>query len=333
MGEGGAASQEQIDWVTKDLKDHAEAFHTVALMHKPYWIESVARGKPDALHTIFVQNGVDTVFTGHYHRYFAGEFDGIQYTSIGSSGGGTEEDPTGLMYHFGWATFDGKKLSITPIKMGAVLPWDQVSAADFLLFRAMNNRALAVGAAVVDGMDVPRTRITVNIRNLSAESEMADELVWKIPDGWSVEPAKTSVKIAPSSEVSRIFEIECDGPLFPGPTLTANCPYRGGRTFKVEAPLPVRRRVLAFKAKEKPTIDGAIDEAVWKEAEEDFFAPYGSEVKAEPVKFYFAYGQGNLYLAATCEESEMDQLSANVAERDGAVYGGDCVGYLSLIHI
>jgi 3',5'-cyclic AMP phosphodiesterase CpdA len=79
---------EQMAWLVDDLDKYRDAKNTIAFMHKPFWYNTTATGKPDTLHSLFRTFGVDAVFTGHFHQYFVGEYDGIIYTGLGSSGGG-----------------------------------------------------------------------------------------------------------------------------------------------------------------------------------------------------------------------------------------------------
>ncbi len=319
---------DQIQWVKKDLQDNKDAYYTVAILHKPYWIETIARGKPDILHDIFVANGVDAVFTGHYHEYFAGEFDGIKYTSVGSSGGGTEADPTGLMYHFVWATFDGQELSLAPIKKDAVLPWDQMSANDFLFVAKIQNKGITIPkVAVRDDLKVSKTRITMRVENLCGEAPIEDVLKWEVSKGWEVKPKGMQVKVGTGESLRADFTVRCKGPLYPVPSFTLNCPYREGRTMKVERDLGVFRTAIARKAETPPVIDGDLTEKVWVKPTTRFFRPDYVKTEAEPVEFYFAYDNDNLYLAAKCTESKMSELKADIKDHDGPIYAEDCVGY------
>jgi hypothetical protein len=57
------------------------------------------------------------------------------------------------------------------------------------------------------------------------------------------------------------------------------------------------------------------------------YAPDGSPTSGDRAFFFFAWDAGNLYLGATCNETEMNSIVANVTDHDGAIYGEDCVGY------
>jgi 3',5'-cyclic AMP phosphodiesterase CpdA len=113
---------EQLEWLIADLDHNRNCEYSFVFMHKPFWFYSTAVGKPDTLHALFRTFGVDAVFTGHFHKYFTGYYNGIKYTNLGSSGGGASPGPSGLLYHFCWVTVDDNEIAVAPIEMGAVLP-------------------------------------------------------------------------------------------------------------------------------------------------------------------------------------------------------------------
>ncbi|NIN00334.1 MAG: hypothetical protein GTO24_20315 [candidate division Zixibacteria bacterium] len=321
-------SEEQLAWLTDDLKKNENAACTFVIFHIPYWIRTVADGKPDALHSLFVKYGVDVVFTGHYHTYFSGELDDIIYTGVGSSGGGCHPSHTGLEYHFTWVTLDADGINIAPIKMGAVLPWDEVTAAEFKLTEKMKDEAVRIGKpSAENGVTVPETRITVNIKNLSEHASLVDTLSWEIPAGWSVAPQDIPVQIGPLESHHTEFTVKCSGTLYPTPALSVQCPYAEGKNIEVSRALGVSRTVYAYKAAEPPTLDGKLTENIWKDPTAALFAPDGSPMFSDPISFYFAWDKDNLYLAAKCAEAKMDSIIGHATQHDGPVYAEDCVGY------
>ncbi len=97
--------EEQLAWLTSDLS-RAEAENLFVFFHKPLWASTLVLGKPDPLHEIFREHGVDAVFCGHLHNYFTATYDGIDYTVLGSSGGAlfrSNEQPVarGEFFQFG----------------------------------------------------------------------------------------------------------------------------------------------------------------------------------------------------------------------------------------
>jgi len=321
--------KEQIDWLIDDLEMNKDASHTIVFYHIPYWIETIAQDKPDTLHTIFVKYGVDAVFTGHYHIYFSGTFDDITYTSLGSSGGGCSPGPTGLQYHFAWVTVDRDRISIAPVKMDAVLPWEELSAKEYLLTRKAEYLAIKTGKAQVsDDLTIPKKKITITVENFNTDVALKDTLSWDVPAGWTVSPTVLPIEIEPLKTYSTSFTVKSNGNLYPTPTASRNYGYAKGKEVEIEHTLGVSRTAYAYEATEPPVIDGELKDALWKRAVTELFAPDGSSIATtDPVSFYFAWDEDNLYIAARCTEKKMDAIVATATKHDGAVYGEDCVGY------
>jgi len=324
----GAFPKEQIDWLIEDLEKNKKAIYTFIVSHIPYWIETIANDKADTLHALFVEYGVDAVFTGHYHEYFSGEFDGIMYTGLGSSGGGCSPGPTGLKYHFMWVTVDRNGISIAPIKMNAVLPWDEVTAVEYRLVNKIKDEAVDIEkVSVRRDLTVPETRIRVNVRNLNSHLTLKDTIRWEMPIGWGITPKNLPVEIGALESEVVDFTGEATGALYPTPILSIQYPYAEGKKFEMKRELGISRTVYAYKTGKPPLIDGRITEGVWKRPTAKFFAPDGSPTVTEPANFYFAWDKNNLYLAAKCLETRMDSIVATATKHDGAVYAEDCVGY------
>lgn len=320
--------EDQIKWLKKDLKKHKKAPYTLVFFHKPFWFNSLALGQPDALHDIFVEYGVDAVFTGHFHTYFSGEYDGIIYTSMGSSGGAAQVGVTGMLYHYAWVTINNDGIHVALIKKGSVLPWDEFTADDLHTVSDLQQSFISFGdpIRVVDGK-IPQTPITLTLNN-NTKFDLNEQIAWDIPAGWTVSPSSMRINVPTGQTNSFRFTAQCDGILYPAPSLKFNATYREGRTFKVGGYLPMMRSVTCAKAPATPKLDGMVSEGeVWQHGETVFFPPVGGESKIDPVSFHFAYDDRNLYLAAVCQESVMDSLVANVKEHDGAIYGEDCVGF------
>ena len=319
--------QEQITWLMSDLERSREAEYTIVIYHIPYWIETIAKGNPDPLHDVFVDYGVDAVFTGHYHVYFGGEYDGILYTGVGSSGGHCEPGVTGLMYHFMWVTVTRHGLSIAPVRMGSVLPWEEVTAETFNLVRDIRQEAVRIGK-IRSGTaaSLGETDAVVTVRNFSGDSTLTAMLEWDVPTAWSVRPKRLPVEVAPGESLKVSFKAATHGPLYPAPTLAMAYPF--DTTYvDVEAYLGLTRTVYARRADQPPRIDGQLDEPLWMGPVDDLYTGEGFLRKADSTGFFFAWDQANLYVGAVCMEAEPDSMVAAVTGRDGAVYGEDCVGF------
>jgi hypothetical protein len=325
----GAFPREQIDWLVNDLEENSGARYTLVFFHKPFWIETVAQSKPDTLHAVLANYGVDAVFNGHYHIYFAGESDGVRYTTLGSSGGSCSPGPTGLQYHFAWITIDSDGIAIAPVKMGSVIPWNEVSASEYLLTREAQYRSIrTTKASVTEDLKVPKTVVTVSVENLGTEFAIDDTMRWDIPAGWSVTPLVLPVRVEPAGIYSADVTVKSTGMPYPAPSASMYYKYAEGKKFKIEHALTLSRTAEAREATVPPVIDGRLDDASWKTPVKALFTPDGSSsATTDPASFYFAWDENNLYVAARCVENKIDSIAASVSEHDGPVYGEDCVGY------
>lgn len=320
--------EEQINWLIDDLYEHQNAAYTIVFYHKPFWYETTADNKADTLHNLFRDFGVDAVFTGHYHIYFSGRFDDILYTGVGSSGGGCDPGPTGIEYHFIWVTVDEEGISIAPIKMDAVLAWEDVTTADLkfiykIYFLGIDfDKSLPVG----EDLNIMETELKVNINNLS-DFTLDDTIHWEVPEGWFVEPEDIPVKITGNDMNTFKFSVKNEGALYPVPTFSLNFPYFKGKNYKIEKSLLVARKKYCNQVLTPPVIDGKISETIWKNPISKLFKWDGSQMMIDSVYFYFSHDDSNIYLAAHCKEAKIDSIFATVVEHDGAVYAEDCVGY------
>jgi hypothetical protein len=322
--------KEQIDWVTEDLKEHQNAAATLVFMHKPFWYNTLGDNKPDFLHDIFVKYGVDAVFNGHMHQYFSAEYDGILYSSIGSSGGDTEPTPTGLWYHFGWVTVDGDGVHAVPIEKGGVRPWNDMSADQMRTLYTLDNHGLRFEQPVpINGdLAVDHALVRLVVDNSIGPVEARDTLRWDIPDGWTVEPAEQEFVVPAGGTGIVDFTVTGTGPLFPLPSVEAHLPYTHEHVANVDQTLEASRQVNCLHATSAPVIDGDLSDACWQGQPVQLIGPDGGKREIDSTAVYFAYDGNNLYYAAYCQDEHMDSLLAKMTERDDDVYGEDCFGVM-----
>lgn len=319
--------KEQLAWLEKDLQEHAAALFTLVFFHKPFWFETLAVGKSDPLHDVFVRYSVDAVFTGHYHEYFSGVYDGIKYVGVGSSGAETEIGPTGIEYHFMWVTFDDQGINIALVEKGALRPWDDLTAADRRTARNVEYNGLALSRPFVIGStsNPPDSTFAIVVNNLSSDA-IDDTLVWKVPETWSIQPEKLAMQVAAGQTQSYNFKATRMGPIYPLPEMSMSMPFTAGREIPVKKPLRIAR-IAEASAAGKVKIDGLLDESCWTNFEDEYYDWDGGPARTDRTRFVFTYDEHNLYLGAVCYESRMDSIMANVTEHDGPIFGEDCVGY------
>ncbi len=99
------------------------------------------------------------------------------------------------------------------------------------------------------------------------------------------------------------------------------------RTSKIELPPEKSRPVTIPKISTAITIDGKIDEEIWKTAAvfKDFYqtGPGDNIAPSKPTEVYVVYDESNFYVAFKCWDDK-DKIRATVAKRD-SVFGEDNV--------
>lgn len=322
----------QINWLRSDLENYRDSI-VLVFYHRPFWFEAIVEGKTDLLHEIFVEYNVDAVFTGHYHTYFSGTYDGVLYTGVGSSGAGSHPGPAGPQYHYMWVTISDEltapEISIALISQNAVYPWDEVTAEDLIFIDKLELQGINFANNYIydQNLNSEPMAVDLQISNINSQWAVSDTLSWKIPDNWSIDPGKIPLELAPGESTEVTVNVFNNGQVYPLPEVEFSLPYRENHNYQVEKHLPIQRTAFMYPAENEINIDGILDESCWQDPVDKMFTSQGVLNGIDPVDFYFCYDQDYLYLGAVCYEQEMDSVIAEVEEFDGPVYYEDCVGY------
>jgi predicted phosphodiesterase len=319
--------EQQLEWLIKDLNKNKKARHIVVFYHKPFWFDEVLESKPDTLHSIFRNFGVDAVFNGHFHNYFSQKIDNILYTALGSSGGDVDPGLTGIQFHYTWVTIDKDGITITPIKKNSVFAWDEVTAQQVKTVDkiAASGITFKNSISLDENMELNDSVISVKIVNIT-DFPTDDTIIWESKDNWLVIPQSLPLLVSAKDSFQALFKVKNKGEVYPAPVISVDFQYAQDKYQKFENYLPVSRTVLCHKVN-RPVIDGKLSETFWGNPVMKLFAPDGGTARIDSTRFYFAYDTDNLYLGAMCRELKTDEIVANVTEPDGTVYGEDCVGY------
>ena len=324
--------EEQRDWLIADLARHSEAENTFVFVHKPLWAQTLVLGRPDPLHDIFREYGVDAVFNGHLHHYFTTGFDGIDYTVIGSSGGGmyrSAEQPVtrGEFFQFGWVTVTSPGYELAVIDLGSIYPRGVVTQDDVREIERVENELITMGAVRVFDDASLRAPVEVTIENVT-DTVIDDVVIWDVPEGWTVDPEEATVAVDPGQTEILTFMMLNQGALYPAPRMSCRYPLSNGKLLDVDLPARVMRTAGGRITLDPPVIDGDPSDACWASCTpvSKLHAAYDATVEGR-TEFSFACDTENLYLSAICFDPEMVNVAASIEERDGPVYGEDCVGY------
>ena len=99
-GESGRIAGRQLQWLKADLASHRQALLTFVAVHEPLFPVDGHRGESldqhpkerDALHQLFMEEGVDCVFSGHEHLFHRQQIGGVDYVINGGAGGGARRE-------------------------------------------------------------------------------------------------------------------------------------------------------------------------------------------------------------------------------------------------
>ena len=115
-------SPAQMAWLESTLKETAGLKHAFVFLHHPRWVtETYPASNWDQVHNILKAPGhIRAVFAGHVHRLrFDGDRDGIQYITLGTTGGSMpgHYPNAGYLHHMNLVTVrpDGIKVGIIPV--------------------------------------------------------------------------------------------------------------------------------------------------------------------------------------------------------------------------
>jgi len=324
--------KEQINWLKSDLEKNKGKENIYVFFHKPLWLHLMRDNKPDSLHQIFKGFGVDGVFNGHFHNYFAGEKDGIEYTSMGASGAtlSLESKDLGQFHQFLWCTIKGNKLDVAVIGLGNIFDKNLVTIKDEIVIDKIVDGKCMEFSPILISQDVIEFSGEERVKILNAgEKTLKDTLRWECQDNWSIDPKVQLIEINPLQTKDLSFKVALKGEIFPLPAYSFNYPVGEKKSYPLKDKLWVKREMNCKKMRSSPKIDGTVSEAEWKEINPvtAFGSPSGDKTMVEPTTFYFGYDKNNLYLAVKCTESKKDQMVAQARVQDGAVYAEDCVGY------
>lgn len=324
----------QFGWLLADLRN-TDADNVFVFFHKPLWDQTLRRGESDRLHDILTQNGVDAVFCGHYHRFFSGDFDGIEYTAIGSSGASIDGEPsqpelTGEFFQYAVVSVlsDGYELTVHQLDGDGVYSGDFVTVDLLDELEHIQGDLVDVSPLMVSGAGGTALPLTLSIENETPKT-MDGKAEWSVPEQWKVEPAAESFSIPPGSTREFGFTATRGGDIYPAPAVSFEYPLSDGRSYEIERAARVVRKIGAPRVSEAPAIDGQVDDSIRNlgTSVTELYTGSGYSPVEGDTEFLFANDGTSLLVTAVCHEERMEELAASAGEHDAAVYLDDCVGF------
>ncbi len=324
-------SEDRLKWLAEELEESEGAAHTIVFLHRPLWCEDFSFGRDGPLHELFREHGVTAVFSGHYHRYFYTERDGIRYYCVGSSGGSMwSSEREGAFYCYMLAQVIGDSLRVELMEPGSFRPVDSVTMQGVIDLTKFKKESVLLSEIRVYGTTLAGAAMeSVAVVNAGGRT-LRDTVRWDVRGTWSVEPERDYIEVPPG-EVGRLTAlVSTDGLLFPVPSLTICLHYRDEEPVEIVRRLNVRRMLEAVRIDAPPVIDGRLDDEGWLHLtpETGFFGPRGGRSAGDPTSLRVGYDGLNVYVGVECADADPRGMRTTVEERDGFVLYDDHVSVL-----
>lgn len=315
-------SDEQVAWLREAL-EATRAANIFVFLHKPYFAHV---GDPETAETLwnnqwsnvaeaFRGHPVRAVFAGHEHLYRdCGVRDGVHYVICGGAAAygikGNEDE--GKFNHYLLVRVRGEDVNWSVIKPGSILPSDSVTAARIDELFQIRNRCITSEEVFVPWGKPLDQDVEVVVRNPNPGT-LKSEIVWDVPEGWSVSPPTLGYEIGANGAMGMKFRVRAAGPegaRFPVPILKTNYNQtQHGPAVEVLQDLRLVPVLEAPRAKGAVAIDGALGE--WGAAE---FAPSlypvgfsGTDKDDLACETGFMWDEEWLYLAVRAHDNEFHQ--------------------------
>lgn len=322
---------DQYNWLVADLAsvNNTEACHTFVFMHIPFWYYEWDDLTNDPLHSLFRDNGVDAVFTGHFHWYAADEYEGVKYMSVVCSGGIARTAPCGLLFGYTQVVYDLDNFTISSIR--GENEWDygikDKEYSGYLADMYYSSTYFGNAVELVNENTVEETQIIVNVENLLPPEAGTDfRLKWLYnSDSWTFDRDMEDFVLSSGQTAQKSFTLSCNGDPYPPPQCSLYYPLHEGCPTPLALPLPVARTISC------PNIsglyiffDGRVEPGEWGYNPPVLFdIATGARVEpgsAEGTGIFFAWDNDYLYFAARCNEPVMSSVQIHdwvISDEDG----------------
>jgi hypothetical protein len=322
----------ELKWLDRELIRARRSRRIFVVMHRPYWRDALDQGLPELLQAKFKSAGVSYVFTGHDHFYCSHNWDGINYFQVGPSGSRYKvyDDPAaGAFQNYLLCRVSGDSVTIAVREPGHIepMPADTVTYESIRALQLAKTRALSLDTVTIPNSGAVNASLRATVRNLTGQN-MSGGLSWhNDKTHWRLTPEKISYSMAPQGKVTEGFLAGLDNPdsLYPLPGLATAYDYLPGMRTTLAIRLRVRRVAELGRVRERPILDGQLDDACWRGEPtlRAFGGRTGGLSPLEPTAVWIARDDSMLYIAARCSDSRAVALEAKATVRDGKVQDDD----------
>jgi hypothetical protein len=321
---------DQIRWLTQVLKSYKKKDLIFCFMHRPFWKDGYLNQTPDTLHKLFVKFGVDYVFSGHDHFYTYLLWDGVRYFQVGPSGSRFKKyrkEEFGAFQNIVRVTVKDSDVKVEVLTAdGRELPYD------YIILNDINELDKIEKSVKISPFSFKsQESLSVLVNNISSAFVMAD-FSWENHNPFfKIEPSIGIISLNESLTEVKFYCKLLSESLYPLPKFILNYPYHGHqKSYKVERLLPVKLTHQAIKLVSPISIDGKLDETVYKKYQpiKIFGSSDGSKSQTDNWRVWLMYDKENFYLSCQMDEKELQKISAQITERDEKVYNDDHINFI-----
>lgn len=262
----------------------------VLVTHRPFWmLVGVDAGMVAELRSMIAEADIEVVLGGHIHTYAWESRDGVEYITMGTSGGdhGYEDVQAGCFPQVGWLTLDGDEVSFALLDPRSAYPMDLNTVSEenllyMILHRLLSPRpleeALESSSLTLDPVEGVERRVELRVD----------------PAGWGFRPESVSVLLTPGRPESVHFSQNPVGGIYPPPVIHVTVPYGDrGKVADFDTPWPVMRSAGAPPS--RVTVDGTASPGEYPGRPETVFAAEdGGPSGVGPTAVHIALSDGML---------------------------------------
>ncbi len=320
----GELSDEQLDWLVRQLARAQDRAQRIVVMHRPLWAIDPGGKAGSPLHDVLIAGRADLVLTGHWHHAMSDVRDDVNYQLLGPSGGvphQPDHPETGHFQQYGMLLIDRQKAEFSLIRAGSILDDEAFPYALNQLEWQIRYTAVTSPDFEFDPLRPSKAgRFSVRVHN-ATQHEMDDVLRFAERDAsWRITPR--TQKIALNAGESARFEFRYNRPpgatLNPGPRFSLAFPLSRTVMYQLQSELrpTLYRRIRRVRS--GPVIDGRLDDAVWRQATAVGSLTMERASRPDPhTSIRACYLSPHLFIGVELADSDMDGLRELLATADG----------------
>lgn len=229
-------SEAQFSWLKDTLVKAKDARHVFVFMHQPRWRGGNYGNDWDRVHRLLKDNGnVSVVFAGHIHAITHQERDGIEYSTLATTGGNlnaTAFEGAGYMHHFNLITVRQDRVGMVIIPVAST--YDPREMARSRLNGILNLYQRSYSASGT--LNVPEnggvdTEIVFPFKNTTTQPLEISVKITTEDSRWDFEREPQKLRVEPDTTVEPRFTLKRKpdtlDEAFRAPELELNIRYLG----------------------------------------------------------------------------------------------------------